>query len=676
MTRPTLLPTVTVPARWRLRAVLASAALGLCLVAPVAHAADPIRGEYSAEVGGVSGDGWTSWSAGGPFSMAGSEVRAAAGTFDAGARGARRLHMPAHVVILGGKARGRAWTPDAPFALMVRQGSTGNAVRTVYTSSTAVDFVVPLLGGHDWVEVGLQTTQATRTGSGRNVVTLGTTTLRLFDDVAPAVRYTTIAPTDRWIGPGCAQWAALITDEGSGATSAVTRNLTTGSTLDAWSAPVRTTTHPGEASVVRSGCLGTGAVHGTNVFTTTVSDAGRRTAATSTRARFDLRPPMVGGLPPDHTPYTSPTPSWPLTISDPDSGVVAAAVHIDGVQVATAGSTAVPDSSLTVVAHAAESLQPGTHVIRVEARDAVGNPVTLERTVVIGDVAPPRLVLSSPGTQGSSRPWIVARASDAGSGIDRTSWTVRVDGVSRAFVDSGDAVQSSVGPLTGGSHRIEVSVRDRAGNRGAVSTTYTVVGVPATQGGLAVGTRRGLFAVGRCEGSRPAGQPRRIMLFAAAAGAPVPDTRVVVVAPGADPVVARTDASGVATVTVRPRVPGTTVATSASVAGRARIGCAVTPSATLRARRKRGRVGRPIVLRGRIAPLPRGARVTLQARVRDTWYTLPTRVRVGARGRIRTAVTASVAGVVEVRIRVSRASGWGESVSRPVRLRFRARRHG
>jgi hypothetical protein len=75
------------------------------------------------------------------------------------------------------------------------------------------------------------------------------------------------------------------------------------------------------------------------------------------------------------------------------------------------------------------------------------------------------------------------------------------------------------------------------------------------------------------------------------------------------------------------------------------------------------RRGQVVMVRGRIAPGLRGRRVTLLARIDDSWYPVKRRVRVGRKGHFKAPVTSAVRGTIAVRVHMSAKGSWAAANS-------------
>jgi flagellar hook assembly protein FlgD len=127
-------------------------------------------------------------------------------------------------------------------------------------------------------------------------------------------------------------------------------------------------------------------------------------------------------------------------------------------------------------------LAAGRHVVRLMASDRRGNSLTpIEQTfTVVPDDAAPRVTLLAPARGYRSfveRLVAMARAVDeGGSGLDEGSWGFFLDGepLSGAPAATPAGVTLPFAASDGAEHLLTVSVRDRAGNAGFATTTFSV----------------------------------------------------------------------------------------------------------------------------------------------------------------------------------------------------------
>ncbi|HBL29384.1 MAG TPA: hypothetical protein DD490_21340 [Acidobacteria bacterium] len=180
----------------------------------------------------------------------------------------------------------------------------------------------------------------------------------------------------------------------------------------------------------------------------------------------DTTPPQVGGLVPADGSLVAVAPGVAAAYSDEGSGVNPASVRlfIDGVdrtaeaQVTAAGLSWSP----------AAALADGEHTARVYLQDLAGREAQATWRFTV-DVTPPGLSFVAPGGPVTSLVpgfEVELATGDATSGLDWPASSVRIGAVeisSGCSLEPGSAVCATP-PLAAGVHRVEVTVRDRAGH--------------------------------------------------------------------------------------------------------------------------------------------------------------------------------------------------------------------
>lgn len=172
------------------------------------------------------------------------------------------------------------------------------------------------------------------------------------------------------------------------------------------------------------------------------------------------------------------------TVSDAGSGV--ASVKVNGQPAEITGN------AYTFPVTLAE----GVNSFTVVATDNVGNQSTAQQSVLL-DTIHPVLTLISPTDyyQGTNTPGIVFLAEDeeGGSGLDLSSATIAVDGVTQAtgLTLSGTELHfTPPAPLPDGVRTFTASIRDRAGNDWSLAATYLVDTIPPSLELVALGRHR------------------------------------------------------------------------------------------------------------------------------------------------------------------------------------------
>jgi hypothetical protein len=518
--------------------------LGVLVMLGVAPGARADTGDYSVRVTATTGyPGWWNPNAGSsPFRTGNMFVESGQGSFSTDSSRRWRLEAMGNLTIMGGRIVGRAETPNAAFLVQLRQGSDGHAVRTVGATRETTTFDRALYAWHDWVDFGLVATEATKTSSsGGNRVQLTSLTLNLRDPAEPRVTLGALPDPDTWLGAACQPFAWTAADPDSGVWTTRLRNASTTSEVDSWEATARVGLQPGQATREASVCLqGDMRRHGVNDYELTVADRGGWTTTRSARLRFDLQAPVVSELG-EAASYDEPRPKIRFDVTDAGSGLASVAARIDGAPVPLAvdegGRFAQPENPLSV----------GTHELRIETTDQVGNVSTKVTSLRIGDVTAPALTLSSPAASGDAEPWLVVMARDAGSSVDAWSWQITVNGKVVPAMGGETGIATSLGPLAAGQHQIVVAVSDMHGNRATLVHRYTVEAAP---GEPQLGGRTGLFVTERPRRTITYGRRANFAVTVLDHGAPVTGHRVSVLAPGGARASDVTDAAGRAELSV------------------------------------------------------------------------------------------------------------------------------
>lgn len=638
--------------------------IALVLLAASAWAALPAPaalGDYSVTVPTTFGfPGMDDRVTGGPYSMGGLRVSTGAGSYAASTSGRWRVTAPHRTVrIVGGVVEGYSSTPSSAFEAQVRQGSIGGAARELMASPTGGSFQRNLYADNDWVDVGLYAKVATRvTTSGSNVVRITRLVVRFRDYEDPSITIVGAPDADAWHGAGCAQFAIRAADQGAGIRSLTLANATAASLVDSWEGAPAVGVRPGTVDVSRSGCItGSEQQHGGNLFVVRATDAGGRVSERQVRARFDLVAPTVeGGIEADAT-VTSPRPATTFSIADADSGLATVVASIDG-----AAATVTNDLSRYTVASTG-ALAVGWHVLELHATDAVGNERVVTRRFGVGDVTPPTISIVSPGDAGDAQPWLAATATDEGSGVDVASWQAKVNGRPLALLAVGNGASAPVGMLTAGVHTIVVSVADGQGNRATVTRTYTVEGVAGVAGSLAIGSRSGVFVASAPRVPVTYGSTARYVVAAASDGRPLGGVAVRAWRGSTLLASAVADEHGFVELSFLARRGGTITFTAGGSVPATSSTLRVAPRITISVSTSSPRIGRPVRVSGVVQPALMGRRVSLQARLNGSWYTIRRSVPVGTGGRFSTDVRSSLPGDIAVRVRMSALSPWAAGVS-------------
>ncbi len=126
----------------------------------------------------------------------------------------------------------------------------------------------------------------------------------------------------------------------------------------------------------------------------------------------------------------------------------------------------------------------GGKTVRVRYRDTADNVGDWAEASIIYDATPPVISDLSPAdgsTVPTGTPAISATVQDGTAGIDPTTVTMTVDGVSVEVVYNGDTASwTPVSPLTNISHTVTLLAQDYAGNEASVTWEFAVNEPPAT----------------------------------------------------------------------------------------------------------------------------------------------------------------------------------------------------
>jgi hypothetical protein len=431
---------------------------------------DTARGEIANGV-----NGFTVLSHGGPWNAYGNHCQAEAGSYVAGSYCKLRFNVPAGLTAgaigNGGIARGDYRTANT-YAMLRSERPGGNpAGVTDSIGDGAFNHGWQVLG--PYVEVGLRFTDATTTTSASNWFHINTFDVVLHDPTAPTIQQVSVG-SGGWNGPGCIPHTYAWADSGSQVASMSLVNLTTGAPIDGWAV---TTNGPttGYGVAADTGCTpapGTG----TYAFRTSASDRAGNGASYDYSLSFDTTAPTIGAPTLDGAPLADgavvtsaqgyrPAVHW-SGVGDAHSGIASVSATLDGagVSIVRAGSevTLAPDTNLPL----------GRHELRLAVTDAVGNRTVVARTIDVRDDVAPTISVASPDTSGGSEPVLDVSASDDYSGLATTSWTVKVNGATLVAASSTSRLQANIGYLVDGTHHIDVSVADQAGNVAHTTIEY------------------------------------------------------------------------------------------------------------------------------------------------------------------------------------------------------------
>ena len=663
------------PIRLALSVVTVALAASLPAAGSTAQAAD-----YTVRLTSTSGSHWSTYGSG-PFIVSPGRVASGKGTFAPGNyRSWRAQVVGAGSRIVGGRVRVGVTTPNGPMRGRIVVG-TGNSPVVVHEEygTGAVEKSIPG-GPHDWVQFDISSTGSITTSSpSQDHVDLQFVELVLRDEVPPALSALSLPDPGAWhAATTCIPFAIRLTDQGGGLLRSQVRRAGDGAIVTTLGTTQVESPKPGPTEQHLTDCIAPGERgHGDTTFIATAWDVSGVARELAFTVRADHRPPTIAGGPADGARLTSATPTLSFDVSDEGSGLAGVSATIDGAPVAVTSS-----AGTTTLRHGALAI--GSHVVAIAASDATGNATRVERRITIADDTPPELAVTSPGARGEATVQLAARAQDDMSGIDPASWSVLVDGSPAAFTVDGDSITGRLGPLAAGSHRIEVAVRDRAGNPTRDARTYYVVpppapvsapvAAPAPTAATPPPGRSGAFVVDKPRSALRFGQVATVSIHVLRDGTPVAGQRVTSRRDGRELATAITDAKGVARVRVPARRPGRYDAIAEGMGyAPVPLGLRVAPRVVIRTSTGRPRVGQRVRIVGRIFPALRGRRVSVEARVGGVWFPVRRTARTTVSGRFATTVVSATPGPIHVRVKLKRAGAWAGSISNARLLRVRRR---
>jgi hypothetical protein len=170
------------------------------------------------------------------------------------------------------------------------------------------------------------------------------------------------------------------------------------------------------------------------------------------------------------------TPTITAAFSDAGSGVDTASVHLllDGTDRTAAAQVTASGLTFTPAA----PLPEGAHTAQVSVRDRAGNSgqATVSFTT---DTQGPIVSFTAPGaTTANPAPGLAVSYSDTSSGVDLSTLHVTLDGNPLTACNaSGTSAVCQPSTLAVGTHGATATLRDRAGNPGAASLSFSVLDI-------------------------------------------------------------------------------------------------------------------------------------------------------------------------------------------------------
>jgi hypothetical protein len=635
-----------------------------CLLPLVAQPAAAHAGDYAVRLSSTSGSHWTTYGTG-PFIASPGKVASGKGSFSFGDyRSWRAQVVGSGSRIIGGRMRVGVMTPHAPMRgrMVVGTGNSPIVVHEEYGTG-GVEKDLPA-GPYDWVQFDISSTGSVQTTtSGENAVTLQWVDLLLRDSVPPVLEALSLPAPGTWHdAAACVPFAIRLTDQGGGLLRSQVRRAGDGLLVTELGTTQVESLKPGPGEQHLTDCIHPGERgNGDTTFIATAWDVSGVSRELAFTVRADHLAPTIGGGPADGARLTTARPTLAFEVADQGSGLASVSASVNGAGVHVTMSAGV------ATVHAGE-LARGEHVIAVAAVDVAGNHSRVQRRITIADDAPPLLVITSPGARGEASVELRVTATDDMSGVDATSWSVLVDDAPVAFEGATTGVTARIGPLAPGAHRIDVAVRDHAGNRAIMTHAYYVVTPPAPQ--VAAGPapnppgRSGAFLVDAPRTAVAFGRTATVSVHVVRDGDAVVGQRVTSRRDGIELASAVTDADGVARVRVPASRPGSYDAIAEGMGfDPVPIDIRVAPRVVITTSTQQPRIGERVRIAGRIFPALRGRTVSVEARVGGVWFPVRRTARTDVRGRFATTVVSASPGPIHVRVKVKPAGTWAGAVS-------------
>ncbi|MHB1325165.1 MAG: Ig-like domain-containing protein [Thermoleophilia bacterium] len=185
----------------------------------------------------------------------------------------------------------------------------------------------------------------------------------------------------------------------------------------------------------------------------------------------DTTPPSVTNVQPSSTIKTT-SASVGAYYSDSGSGIdnASANVYLDNVAIATCTRTTTSINCTT------QGLAEGIHNITASVKDVAGNLGKGTGSFTVDTTGPVFNQLSPSGSSLLSTQTIIANYSDVGSGVDKISVVVSLDGTQLTNCAPTDAggVMCFANGLASGDHNYNVTVKDKVGNASTGSGSFSI----------------------------------------------------------------------------------------------------------------------------------------------------------------------------------------------------------
>lgn len=203
--------------------------------------------------------------------------------------------------------------------------------------------------------------------------------------------------------------------------------------------------------------------------------SGNRSAPLTGLVRIDNTAPVVE--------YTAPTdpearvPTAQLAVTDAASGLERVTATVDGLPATVTKAAGI------MQVRPATPLADGTHRLAWEAVDVAGNVTAGAELFGVLDVTAPSIDGTEPLGLTTPTAAVVARASDAGSGLAADGWRLAIDGLDVTGAADlgvpGVIAYTPVRPWSEGEHAVRVTVVDASGNRAVRAWTFSIPVTPA-----------------------------------------------------------------------------------------------------------------------------------------------------------------------------------------------------